>query len=119
MAVHWDCSAVADWETLHNDEYQWALTSAFLSSNWGYGWFDILGVGSITKDNAGEVWARLAILQGLGIIGMTGMTIDDKVLVTCADVDRRIGLKSNYSTLTRSKWVTTKLKVIMDSVSKV
>ena len=117
MAVNWDCTNVRDWETLHNDEYQWALTEAFLVSTWGWGWFDVLGVGSINEENVGEVWARLSILQGMGVIGMTGMTIDDKVEVTKEDLIRRIGLRSNYSNLTRAKWISEKLKPIMDLVA--
>lgn len=118
MAVNWDCTNVKDWEALHEDEYQWALTEAFLISTWGWGWFDVLGVGSITESNVGEVWARVSILQGMGVIGMTGHTIDDKVEVTKDDVIRRIGLRSNYSNLTRAKWISEKLKPLMDLVSE-
>lgn len=115
MAVNWDCTNVRDWETLHDDEYQWALTRAFLICSWGYGWFDVLGVGKITEENAGEVWARLSILQGMGIIGMSNHH-DGKIEVTEADVIRRIGLLSNYSNLTRAKWISEKLKPLMDSL---
>jgi hypothetical protein len=118
MAVDADWSDVRDWEQLHEDEYEFALTRAFCTAGWSYGWFDIIGMNSITESNWREVWARFAVMQGLGVIGMTGKTIDDKVLVTKSDIERRIGLHTNYSNLTRSAWQTKKLKVIMDIVAK-
>lgn len=118
MAVNADWSGVRDWEQLHADDYEYALTEAFMTAGWWYGWFDVLGMSSITAENVGEVWARFATLQGLGIIRMTGMSADETILVTKEDIVRRIGLKSNYSTLTRAKWITTKLKVVMDARAK-
>jgi len=117
MAVNWDCSNVRDYKELHDNEYEWALTQAFLVSNWGYGWFDILGIGAITQSNVGEVWARVSILQGMGIIGMTGAR-GAKKEITEADITRRIGLSSNYSTITRTKWISEKLKKCMDLLAE-
>jgi len=118
MAVDADWSDVRNHEELHEDEYEFALTRAFCTAGWSYGWFDVLGMNSITESNWREVWARFAVMQGLGVIGMTGKTIDDKVLVTKSDIERRIGLHTNYSNMTRSAWQTKKLKVIMDIVAK-
>ena len=118
MAIDADWSDVRDWEQLHSDEYELALTHAFCWAGWGYGWFDVIGMHSITYKNAGEVWARVAIMQGLGVIGMTGMTIDDKVLITESDIVRRIGLRTNYSTLTRSAWKTKKLELVMNKIER-
>jgi hypothetical protein len=112
MSVNWDCSKVRDYKELHEDEYEWALSSAFLTSWTGFGWFDVIGFGSITEANVGEVWARVSILQGMGVIGMRKGS--ERVQITRADIVRRIGFHSNYSTLTRTKWISEKLKPLMD-----
>ena len=117
MAVDADYSKIRDFEKLHSDEYEFALTQSFCSLGWTYGWFDLIGMGSITEKNWREVWARFAVMQGLGIIRMTGKTIDDQVWVTKSDIERRIGLSTNYSNLTRSAWQTKKLKVVMDIIA--
>jgi hypothetical protein len=118
MSVDADWSKVRDFEQLHSDDYEYELTLAFCRSSIGYGWFDLIGMGKISEDNWLEVWARVAVMQGLGVIGMTGMTIDDKVLVTKSDIERRIGLSTNYSNLTRTAWQSKKLKIIMDIITR-
>ena len=70
------------------------------------------------RSNVGEVWARLSIVQALTPKGAFFTKWEDyqkvPVPITREDVIRRIGLRSNYSTLTRAKWITTRLKPIMD-----
>jgi hypothetical protein len=120
MAVNADWSDVRDWEQLHTDEWEYQLTEAFMTFGWGYGLFDIIGLGELTEDNVGEAWARFAVAQAL--VGRFFSNWDGEnsvpVLITKADLERRIGLKSNYSNLTRTAWQTKKLKILMDGVAK-
>jgi len=116
MPVRADWSGVVDYVALHEDDYQRALTQSFYTAGWGYGWFDVLGISDITAENVGEVWARLSILQGMGVIGMRKGR--ERIRVTENDVIRRIGMSSNYGTLTRAKWITEKLKPIMNAVAE-
>jgi hypothetical protein len=120
MSVDADWSAIRDHEELHADDWEHQLTTAFLTQGWGYGLFDIIGLGSITEDNVGEVWARFSVAQTL--CGQFFNHWDGEkttpVLITKADIVRRIGLKSNYSNLTRTQWQTKKFKVLMDIVAQ-
>jgi hypothetical protein len=120
MSVDADWSAIRDHELLHADDWEHQLTCAFLFQPMGYGLFDVIGLGSITEDNVGEVWARFSVAQAL--CGQFFNNWDGEkttpVLITKADIVRRIGLKSNYSNLTRTAWQTKKFKVLMDIVAK-
>lgn len=120
MSVDADWSAIRDHELLHADDWEHQLTCAFLVQPMGYGLFDVIGLGSITEDNVGEVWARFSVAQAL--CGQFFNNWDGEkttpVLITKADIVRRIGLKSNYSNLTRTAWQTKKLKFLMDNVAK-
>jgi hypothetical protein len=120
MSVNADWSAIRDHEELHADDWEHQLTTAFLTLTWGYGLLDIVGLGSITEDNVGEFWARFSVAQTL--CGQFFSNWDGEksvpVLITRADIERRIGLKSNYSNLTRTQWQSKKLKVLMDAVAQ-
>ena len=120
MSVDADWSAIRDHELLHADDWEHQLTCAFLFQPMGYGLFDVIGLGSITEDNVGEVWARFSVAQAL--CGQFFNNWDGEkttpVLITKADIVRRIGLKSNYSNLTRAQWQTKKFKFLMDNAVK-
>lgn len=119
MPATGDWSAVADWKELHEDNDQWVITEAFMTFGWGYGLFDTIGMNSITEDNVGEVWARMSIIQALTFKGSLFRLWDGekevRLPITREDIVRRIGLKSNYSTMTRAKWITERLKPLMDT----
>lgn len=118
MPATLDWSAVKDNDQLHEDNNEWCLTEAFAQFGWGYGLFHTLGMNSITEENVGEVWARMSIIQALTFKGAFFFKWDGEnqvpFPVTRKDIVRRIGLKSNYSTLTRAKWITERLKPLMD-----
>jgi hypothetical protein len=113
MPVTYDFSDVRDHELLHSDRLEWGKTEALFNGGWSLGIFDIIGMGSITEENAGEVWARLAISQGLvgSFLNRNGIP----VLYTKEDITRRIGLRSNYSNRTRTEFFKT-VKGAMDQV---
>ena len=113
MAVTYDFSDVRDYELLHADKVEWAKTEALISGGWSLGIFDIIGMSSITEENVGEVWTRLAISQGLvgSFLNRNGVP----VLYTKADIIRRIGLRTNYSNRTRTEFFKT-VKGAMDQV---
>jgi len=118
-----DWSAVRDWEQLHSDEWQYQITEAFMTFGWGYGLFDTIGMSELTADNVGEAWARLAVVQALVTNNgafFSKWTGEESIPLplTRADLERRIGLKSNYSNLTRTQWQSKKFKVLMDAVAK-
>lgn len=119
MAVNADWSKVRDHEELHKDDNQWKLTEAFMTFGYGYGLFDYIGMNSLTEANVAEAWMRLSLMQSLTPKGAffhlwTG-TESVPVPVTLDDLVRRIGLRSNYSTMTRSAWMTKKLKLVFDA----
>jgi hypothetical protein len=122
MPVNADWSAVRDWEQLHADDNEAQLTEAFMTFGWGYGLFDLIGLSELTEQNIGEAWARLAVMQALTEKGafFTKWTGTESIPlpITRADLERRIGLKSNYSNLTRTAWQTKKFKVFMDVAVK-
>lgn len=119
MPATGDWSAVKDWEELHKDNDQWVITEAFMTFGWGYGLFDTIGMNSITEENVGEVWARMSIIQALTFKGSLFRMWDGEkevpLPITRDDIMRRIGLKSNYRNLTRAKWITERLKPLMDT----
>ena len=121
MPVTYDFSNVRDYEELHANEMEWGKTQALFNGGWDLGIFDIIGMSSITEENAGEVWARLAIAQGL-----VGSFLNAKrdnsaevvpILYTRNDIIRRIGLRTNYSNRTRAEFFKT-VKGAMDQVAK-
>lgn len=114
MAVNADWTRVAEHEALHSDEAEWAMTQSLCALGWGYGLLHYLGVSGITQDNIGEVCARYAVLQGMRIVTWNGaaeIAKTDKWLV------RRIGISTNYPTLTRTQWLTKIVKPIMDMIA--
>jgi hypothetical protein len=115
MPVTYDFSDVRDHELLHADDLEWGKTQALFNGGWALGIFDIIGMGNITEENAGEVWARLAISQGLvgSFLNRGGVP----VLYTQEDITRRIGLRTNYSNRTRAEFFKT-VKGAMDQVAK-
>jgi hypothetical protein len=114
MPVSYDFTDVRDHELLHTDEVEWFKTTSLFNGGIALGIFEILGVGSITEENAGEVWARLAVAQGLSgaFINRGGVPI----YYTHQDIVRRIGLRTNYSTRSRAEFLKT-IKRVMDSVA--
>jgi hypothetical protein len=92
MALTWDATKVADYETLHENKSEatkteylcWAMMDA--------------RIGEITKANWNDVFTRIDLLQRLrGAILRNG---DEPVPYTKADIKRRIGYRTNVKTET-------------------
>jgi hypothetical protein len=118
MAVHWDATDVADYETLHADEFEWTKTQALMVSNWGFGLMEYIGLGSITEKNVSEFWVRLAIIQALTGAPLYRVGEDDKVVpvyYTREDIERRIGLSTNYGTKTRPAFMKN-INLVMNNI---
>jgi hypothetical protein len=115
MAVNADWSAVQDYESLHENKYEWALTEGLCASVLGYGLLFYLGVSGLNDKNIGEACARLDVLNGLGAWKMRRDGTPTQV--TKNDLIRRIGMFTNYESLTRHQWVKKILTPILDSVS--
>jgi hypothetical protein len=104
MALTWDVRNVANsdevcWYTAEADdpnhfiekgkEYLSPLTNAFI-------WHSLsTGIGTITEDNAPEVYARISILEQ--VYGASLLTSEGPRPITMDDVTRHIGLKTNAS----------------------
>lgn len=117
MAVHWDATAVADYEALHADSIEWAKTEALMVSNWGYGLMEHIGLGSITEKNVSEFWVRLAIIQALigAPLKWWDGEKDTPIYYTREDIARRVGLHTNYGTKTRPAFMKT-INLVMNNI---
>lgn len=115
MPVNADWTRVEGYEALHADEYEWAITSTLCASIFGYGLFWALGLSKLTEDNIGEACARLDALNGLN---MWDMRVDGETRkITHDDLRRRIGLSTNYDTLTRNQWLTKRFSPVLDVIA--
>ena len=112
MSVDYNFTKIENCEQLHSDELEWGKTQALLTGDWSYGIFDIIGMGKITEENSTEVWARLAITQGL--VGAFLRYQGEPLFYTKGDITRRIGLSSNYPTRTRTEFFK-RIKPLMDT----
>jgi len=104
MALTWSVKDIANhdevcWFTAEEDEpnhfiekgkqYLAPLTNAFI-------WHSLsTGIGTITEANAGEVYARISLLEQ--VYGASLLTSDGPKPITMDDVTRHIGLKTNAS----------------------
>lgn len=62
-------------------------------------------IGEIKEDNAGEFYARLSLLYGIGE-AITHVRGDgEDVLASAEDIVAHIGLKTNVTTRTRRQWL--------------
>ena len=91
MALTYDNTGIAEYEALHTDENEWAVTQAimFLSMP--------LGFGSITDRNEDEVYAAIAVYEAM-CGPLLRIRHEDEWIerpITQADVHRRVGMKTN------------------------
>jgi hypothetical protein len=104
MALTWSVKEIENhdevcWFTAEEDEpnhgivkgkqYLAPLTNAFI-------WHSMsTGIGTITEANAGEVYARISLLEQ--VYGASLVSVDGPVPITMDDVTRHIGLHTNAS----------------------
>ena len=92
MALTWDATKVADYETLHADKRElakseylcWAMMDA--------------RIGEITNANWNDVFTRIDLLQKLN--GAILRNSEGEVPYTKADIERRVGYRTNVKTET-------------------
>jgi hypothetical protein len=110
MPLTSDISAVADFHDIQQG-VEWAKTEALIFATMS------IGMDEITTENAGEFYARIKILEG--VIGSIVSIPTDKAdefysreyYFSTGEISRRIGLKTNASLLTRTKFLNHMLKV--------
>ena len=110
MALNWKVVDNPDLIALHeSDKFEWAKTEALLVMGFIYGLMYFVGFSSITEENKGEFYARLAALQGLTtehgmvIAGKDGERVP--LVYTREDIYKRVGLTTNYPNMTRQQWL--------------
>jgi hypothetical protein len=96
MALNWDMTKVYEPETLHESDYQWAISEAIIFGSMG------VDLGSITEENLDEWTYRITLYQKLNsaMLRING----EPFYITREHLERRIGLKVNVSNMTRTKW---------------
>ncbi len=100
MALNWDLSKIKNRAEIQKGN-EAAITDQMI-------WFTMFaGIGEITEANAGEFYARVHLIEKLS--GAFLYRDKEPMYITPADVRRRIGLKTNVSTITRPAFI--KLKV--------
>lgn len=109
MSLDWSISDVKDWESISMKEEngrEGTITQALI---WGT---LSIGLPGITEKNATEFFWRVRVLEredGAFVRHYDGKEMQD-VLLTRADIDRRIGLSTNVSTEARRVWVARQVK---------
>ena len=100
MALHWDATDVKGWDSFDETEkdncanFAWVLMA--------------IDMGKVTEDNVAEVWSRMNLLEGLGLINGP-----DKNGYTRKHVVSYIGFYTNVTTMTLHTWLTKKVKRYM------
>jgi hypothetical protein len=75
-----------------------------------------IGIGAITEATAGEFWARLSMYERLG--GALCATSDGPRPFTKQDIYDHIGLKTNVSEETRTKWIARIIKADLNDSAR-
>jgi len=123
MAVNWEWRDNV-WESiqvLHETPIEETKSSALLVAGWGFGLMHMIGFGSITDKNKDEFYARLAALQGLGmgdggLITYWNGEASVPLIYTREDIYKRVGLCTNYETMTHAKWVRERFTTMFDAI---
>lgn len=97
MSLNYDFSKVTDFEILHDDENQWAISQGVIYS------MMFCDIGTITHTNIDEVLFRFTVYKRLFGAIMTDSE-GKGYEFTRADIERRIGLGTNVLTLNRTRW---------------
>jgi hypothetical protein len=106
MPLTSDISAVANFHDIQQGDAGSKTTALIYASM-------SIGMDEITAENAGEFYSRIKILEGVigsFVVVKEGDTRQDYYFST-GEISRRIGLKTNASLLTRTKFLNHMLKV--------
>lgn len=110
MSLNYDFSKVKDHEKLHEDKNEWQLTDTLI-------WMTMaVGIREIKESNYVEFYARLHFLEKLegAFINADGKPR----YYTVEDVKRRIGLYTNVTDYTRTKFIAMKSKRFFEDIER-
>jgi hypothetical protein len=113
MPLTWDITEVVDFVDI-KEGAEWSKTEALIFSTMS------IGFCTITDTNANEFYARVKMLEGA--IGSFVYINGDDYFFTPADIQRRIGLRTNGGSETRTKFLGRMLRNTMadyDRLTKV
>lgn len=118
MSLRWSLTDVKDWETVcyMEDESLHPVTQQIVFATIG------AGMPTITKENAGEFYARLTVMQqvhgGKGWILQRESDSEEWVnrFITADEVRAHIGLTTNASALSRAKFLSSQVTGGMDEM---
>jgi len=111
MPLTSDISAVVDFQDIQQGA-EWTKTEALIFATMS------IGMDEITTENAGEFYARIKVLEGMiGSFVSVGDKMADYYFNT-ADIQRRIGLKTNGGRETRTKFLGRMLKIGIEFYAK-
>jgi hypothetical protein len=113
MPLTWDITEVTDFRDI-KEGAEWSKTEALIFSTMS------IGLCTITDTNANEFYARVKMLEGA--IGSFVYIDGDDYFFTPADIQRRIGLRTNGGSETRTKFLGRMLRNTMadyDRLTKV
>lgn len=96
MALRWDISNCKDVEAIKTDE-EWPVTNALIWSTL------VLQIGTITDKNIDEFCERMSICQKCFGALMVNPKGEDR-WITRKDIEKRIGLRTNVTTESKSKF---------------
>lgn len=117
MPLTWDMTSVHNWSEL-KEGAEWSKTEALIFATMS------LGMDDITADNASEFYARVKVLEG-SIGSFVSVIVDgnfEDYFFTPADIQRRIGLRTNGGRESRTKFLGRMLRNTMadyDRLTKV
>jgi hypothetical protein len=119
MPLTSDISAVVDFHDIQQGA-EWTKTEGLIFATMS------IGMDEITTENAGEFYARIKVLEGM--IGSFVTVLDGEArgheakiadyYFNTADIQRRIGLKTNGGRETRTKFLNRMLKIGIEFYAK-
>lgn len=100
MSLRWDLSEIKNWKEVNTDE-EWPITDRLI---WGT---MIVGINPITETNWREFYARFHLVELLN--GAFLLENRKPRYIKPEEVQRRVGLNTNASSLTRPAFLKLKL----------
>jgi len=109
MPLTWDITEVVDFADI-KEGAEWSKTEALIFATMS------TGLSTITDTNANEFYARIKMLEGA--IGSFVYIDGDDYFFTPADIQRRIGLRTNGGSETRTKFLGRMLRITMEDYAR-
>lgn len=109
MSLNWNMEKVENFKELTEGE-AWTITDVLI---WGT---MFTGIREITAENAKEFHARMNLVERLN--GAMMNAGGKPRYITLEDIQRRIGLSTNATTMTRNQFIKTKTQRHFDELTK-